>query len=305
MKGICAGTLALLSLCCIPAGLLAQTIVHRGRPLDRSADVRIMALDGTVQVEGWDRDSVDVAGTFAKGMKPFFGGTRSGFKVATYEGVTGAGTRADLVVRVPRQARVWVKTTLASVIVSGLGSTIDVYTIGGSIRIRGAPDALVAESMRGLIEVEGTPGWVRLKNGSGMVRMNDLNARDVSVSTVIGPISGTIGAQRVRLETMSGAISTAHVLVPESMTDIDTHDGSVTVSGFDGGGGRLHAGLAVRIFSLRGPVRNEWTLDQPSRSTGTGSELNFGTGNARLVIRTFSGEVKLVVESSYKPEAIR
>ncbi|MEO7359786.1 MAG: hypothetical protein ABI120_05620, partial [Gemmatimonadaceae bacterium] len=260
----------------------------------RTADVRIMALDGTVVVEGWDRDSVDVTGTVAKGMTPFFGGSRSGFKVATYEGITTAGTRADVIVRVPRQARVWVKTTLASVAISGLGSNIDVYTIGGSIRIRGAPDALVAESMRGPIEVAGTPGWVRLKNGSGIVRLSDVNARDISVSTVIGPITGTIGAQRVRLETMSGAITTTHVLVPESMTDIDTHDGPVTVRGFEVGGKRQSVGLSVRIYNQRGSVRNGWTLDQPSRLAGTGSELAFGAGNAALVIRTFSGEVKLV-----------
>lgn len=295
MNSVRTWALLVLALCAVPAGLSAQTIVHHGRSLERTADVRIMALDGTVQVEGWDRDSVDVTGTITKGMTPFFGGSRSGFKVATYEGVTTTDTRADLVVRVPRQARVWVKTTLASVAVSGLGSTIDVYTIGGSILVRGSPDALVAESMRGLITVEGTPGWVRLKNGSGVVRLNDLRARDLSVSTVSGPISGTLGAIRVRLETMSGAITTTHVFVPESTTDIDTHDGSVTVrSGSGVGGVRPPAGLSVRIYSQRGSVRNEWTADRTAGATGTGTELIFGTGAARLMIRTFSGAVHLV-----------
>ncbi|MEO7362605.1 MAG: hypothetical protein ABI120_19900, partial [Gemmatimonadaceae bacterium] len=71
MNRVCVRVVAVLSFFGMPWCLMAQTAVHHGRPLDRSADVRIMALDGTVVVEGWDRDSVDVTGTVAKGMTPF------------------------------------------------------------------------------------------------------------------------------------------------------------------------------------------------------------------------------------------
>lgn len=283
----------------------AQTVVRFGRSLDPSADVRIMSLTGSITVEGWERDSVDVQGTVAQGLRPFIGGYSGGFKIATYEGSVSGNADATLRIRVPRGARVWVKTTQAIIAVTGVVGSVNAYTLAGDITVDGAPDALVAESLRGGIRLGGQPGWVRARSGSGPVRVDNLRARDIAITTVSGPIVGQLRAERVRLETMSGAVTTTHHWLPRSVTDIDTHDGTISVrsasqtvtgastTGSSSSSGSAFGAPSVRVFSQRGTIANRWSAEPPVQTASGGASLSFGDGASQLVVRTFSGAVTL------------
>ncbi|MFN2422088.1 MAG: hypothetical protein ABR527_12070, partial [Gemmatimonadota bacterium] len=96
-----------------PESLVAQTPIRASRATaPDGVSLRIMNLEGSVRVTGWDRDSIAVSGTLAGGARPnaFYlagndGGT--GFKLGIEVGVDGRPlSAASLDVRVPRESRV-------------------------------------------------------------------------------------------------------------------------------------------------------------------------------------------------------
>ena len=60
-----------LGLCVLASSLAAQEPVSRSYPLNPDGAVRIMSTSdlGSIRVVGWDRDSVVISGTLARGSR--------------------------------------------------------------------------------------------------------------------------------------------------------------------------------------------------------------------------------------------
>jgi hypothetical protein len=162
-------------------------------------------MAGSITVVGWAYDSIHVTGTVGAGLTPRAGGTRTAFKLTTYEGEQDAQRPSHLEIRLPRRAQLWIKVGAADVAVRGVAGSVEVYTIDGRIVVAGAPTELTAETMRGTVQVTGAPGWLRARSGTGAVRF-DGTAGDVALSTVSGPIACAGDFQRGRLESVRGDI---------------------------------------------------------------------------------------------------
>ena len=289
------GCISLLALVVLPSLGRAQQPFHRGGALDPTAAVRLFSMAGSVTVTGWDRDSIDVRGTVGAGLEPVAGGTRTGWKMSTYDGRQRADAPSHLVVRVPRRAQLWIKTTSASITVSQVDGSLDLYTIEGPIDVRGAPRELTAETMRGAVAIRGTPGWVRAKSGTGDVAF-DGTAQDVALSTVGGRISSSTRFTRGRFESVRGAIALHGPFGGTATADVDSHAGAV----------ELHldakSSAAITAYTLTGAITNTLTNALPRTAKGSGSELAFtiGDGRARLMVRTYSGNISL-----FPPKAVR
>jgi len=204
--------LGIIALSPLAAAAQAQTKVERGLHLDADGSVRISNLVGSVRVSGWDRDSVSLRGSVAKGDKLFMGGGPRGMKMFI-EPLNDRNPQAStLEIMVPARAKVWVKTATADVDVSGVTGELDLYVVGGRIRVSGKPSELNAEAIDGDIEVNGKPNWLRAKSASGNVTFNGTSA-DVAISTVSGgiavnsvPAEGGGKFERAKIETVTGAI---------------------------------------------------------------------------------------------------
>ena len=284
--GACLALLAFVALPCVAA---AQRKFHRAGALDPTAAVRVSGAAGSVTVIGWDRDSIDVTGTIGAGLDPVAGGTRTGWKMSTYDGRQDATSPSHLVIRVPRRAQLRVRTTGASITVSQVDGSLDLYTIEGPIGVRGAPRELTAETMRGAIAIDGTPGWVRAKSGTGRVTFRG-TAQDVALSTVSGDVASSTRFTRGRFESVRGAIVLSGPFGGTATADVDSHAGAVA----------LHldpkSSAAVTVYTLTGGITNTLTSARPRKATRSGSELAFtaGDGRARLMVRTYSGKVSLL-----------
>ena len=286
------GAVALLPLLALLAAapLRAQQPFTRGRAVEPGAAVRVHSMAGTVTVEGWDRDSVHVSGTVGAGLTPYSGGARTYFKVTTYEGEQDPQSASHLVLRVPRRAQLWVKTTSASVTVRGVDGSVELNTIDGAVAVTGAPDELSVASMRGAVRVDARAGWVRIRTGTGDVDVRGA-ARDLAVSTVSGRIASTTRFARGRLESVRGDIVLAGPLAAAATADVDSHAGAVTL--------RVgpRASAAFTVYTVTGSIVNELSAARPRETPGTGRELAFvtGEGAARVTVRTFQGAVALRV----------
>lgn len=269
----------------------AQTKVSRGLPLDATGAVRIYNLVGSVRVTGWNRDSVSVRGSLGKGDELHMGGARAGIKMFVESGDERNPAPANIEVMLPLRARVWVKTATASIDVSGVTGSLDLYVVGGEIHVKGNPSDINAEAIDGSITVIGSPSWMRAKSASGNVSF-DGSSSDVAISTVSGKIDvDGSGFEKAKFESVTGSIRFAGSFERGGLVSFDSHSGSIEIG--------IPAGSPADfdIISVAGPIANKLTSKRPAPGRyGRGAELltESGSGDVRVVVRSFKGPVTLL-----------
>ena len=283
--------LACLVMLLMSSSAYAQTKVNRGLQLDATGAVRVYNLVGSVRVTGWNKDSVVVRGMLGKGNTLHMGGGRGGMKMFI-EGMDERNpARADIEVMVPTRAKVWVKTATASIDVRGVTGSLDLYVVGGDIKVNGNPADVNAEAIDGSITIVGSPAWVRAKSASGNVSLNG-SSSDVTVSTVSGKIDidGT-RFEKAKFESVTGSIRFAGSFQRGGLVNFDSHSGSIEIGMPKGSPADLD------IVSVAGSIGNKLTSGRPVPGRyGRGAELitESGGGGTRVVVRSFKGPVTLL-----------
>jgi DUF4097 and DUF4098 domain-containing protein YvlB len=106
---------------------------------------------------------------------------------------------------VPHGARVWAKSASAPITVSGLTGDVELYAVGGELRVAGRPSTLRVESMDGPVTVADGAGVLRARTSAGALRVRG-PVDDATLSTVGGEarLEGAV-AQRARIDLPPGA----------------------------------------------------------------------------------------------------
>ena len=285
--------LALATLASFAAPLEAQRKVSATHATTSDVSVRLFASVGTIQVIGWDRDSVVVSGTVASGSKVALGSPSAvvtrGLKLYVESPTEETGREGTLTVRVPRGARVWLKSGSADVTVSDVTGGVDANIVGGSITVRGSPRELRAESMDGAVKVDGTPSWMRVKTATGDITLK--GGEDVGAATISGTIDARGGrAERVKLESTTGAIRFGLGLARGASVELETHSGGIDVQL------ARDPMASVDAATVTGTIENLWSKMRPvAGSEGRGMTLQTPSGEmgGRVVLRSFKGKITL------------
>lgn len=266
----------------------AQHRVERTAQLNHDGEFRIWNFVGSVRVEAWDVDSVRVEGTMDDVARAgfVFGANGASGKMATEsDGRTG---HADLLIRVPRRATVWVKTMSAPVVVAGVAGVIDVHSVSGPVDIDASAQSVYAESMGGRVRATGRSSVVRLRTGSGRIEF-DGAATDLSLTSVGGDILARAGdLRRGIVETVGGRVHLGVGLAHGASLEILTHDGDVDLT--------VPSAVSARFMlrTISGTIRTASGLDDRSggrRSPGRETSFVAGRGGADVEVRTFSGGI--------------
>lgn len=275
------------------APLAAQQKIDRRIAIAPDASIRIWNLVGITRIIGWDRDSIAVTGSVPPGAGSFYmGGSRRGAKLGIErQDEFKEGQPATLEIRVPRNARLWIKSASASVEASGLTGELECSSIDGAIRVEGSLRLVVAESMEGNLNVAGAMSVVRLKGGGGTITLRGARG-DVLATTVGGAIVATDGAiTRAHLETVSGTIAYDGTVSPRGTLDVVTHSGDVTL--------RLPADISAEfdLGSFDGAILYGLTGKgevSPKPFKGKPMAFTTGSGEARVIVRSFKGEIRIL-----------
>lgn len=270
------------------ASMHAQAKVIRGLPINADGAIRIYNNVGSVKITAWNRDSVAVRGVLGKGNTLHMGGGRTGMKMFV-EGIDERNPQpAHLDISVPARSKVWIKTATANVDVSGVTGSLDIYVVGGTIRVAGNASDLNAEAIDGAIIINGSPAWLRAKSASGTVTLKG-SCQDVTLSTVSGAIAvNGNGFERAKFETVTGNIGFAGNFRRGGAIDFETHGGTIDI------GIPASAPADFDIMSVAGTINNRLTAQAALAGRyGRGAELllsNAG-GGARVSVRSFKGLV--------------
>jgi hypothetical protein len=268
----------------------AQTRIDQRWPLDPGGSVRIVSPSGKIRVFGWDTDSLAVSARLDRRAGRF---SAAGDAHVRKLGIDGAG--ADIEVRVPRGATVWVKSATASIEVEGVDGTLDLTSQGGTIRVLGTPQDVTAETMDGSVELAGGTGRARVKTVSGDILLRGAS-QDLGASTLSGRIvvraagwqRGGTGVQRGKFESVAGDIRFEGELGRGGVVEVESQSGKIEV--------RVPANTVADFDALTigGTITNALGEARPTaRLGGKGQELRFstGTGGAQVTVRTFKGAI--------------
>src|SRR5436309_13978548 len=126
----------------------ALTPVLRAIAIEPTAPVKVYDPAGTLRIVGWDRDSLVLRGRVPAGMRLFFGGSARGVKLGV-EDIADAteSVPVDLVLQVPRGAKLSVKTASADIRATDVSGWF--YSVTGTIAITGNATSVEAETMSG------------------------------------------------------------------------------------------------------------------------------------------------------------
>ncbi|HUP88481.1 MAG TPA: DUF4097 family beta strand repeat-containing protein, partial [Longimicrobiales bacterium] len=195
---------------------------------------------------------------------------------------------AELQVRLPSDAHLFVKNQSGSVTISGMTKTLEVETSSGHIEVEGVVESLHLESLSGGINASGATekayaesisgsvtlmrveGIVDARSTSGAVRINGRDVKDAKLSSVSGSVvfRGTL-TRDARLEAESSSAS-VEITIPNNFSA--TYD----------------------LSSINGHIENDFGPRPTQPRNGTGATLRFSTGgSARIVATTVSGSIHL------------
>jgi len=180
--------------------------------------------------------------------------------------ICGGGGGTDLVVEVPRGARVEFGTVSGDLHAGGLRGPQRYKTVSGDIEL---------EEVDGPVDLDSTSGDVRLR-ASGTVRLD--------LRTVSGDIAARAGVvERLALQTMSGDMRIEAALAPGQEHTIETVSGDTRLT--------TTSGLTIEARTVSGDIRS----DVPHRTGGAAGRRSIilGDGRAHLGFRSLSGDLQL------------
>jgi DUF4097 and DUF4098 domain-containing protein YvlB len=265
-----------LALLVAPLPMAAQLPVSHSYGVLPTVSMRIWVPAGSIRVEAWDRDSIRVQGTIAKGTH-FFGagaGTGAKFGVENDDPAINAPARGDLVVMAPRRAHLWVKMTDGQVVAVGSAGELDVITVTGIVAIQDAQGVVSVETIDANTTLTRITGEIRARSGGGRIALTNIHGT-LTAATVSGEIDLAGQAlEDARLETIDGTIMVHATVAAEALLDLETHSGAISLY-LD-----RKAVPSLDLLSRAGVVKNP---------LGAGSTLG-----GRIVARSFKGNINVI-----------
>jgi len=174
--------------------------------------------------------------------------------------------------------------------VSGVTGGLDLNIVGGSVTVSSTPRELNIESMDGAVRVTGGAAWLRVKTATGDIDVRG-GSEDAGLSTVSGTVRVSDGRyERGKFETVTGNVVYQGDVGYKGSLDLTTHSGRIEL--------RLppRPNLELDAATVTGTIENAVTSSRPiAGREGRGMELGFssGTGDTRMVVRSFKGDVAL------------
>jgi DUF4097 and DUF4098 domain-containing protein YvlB len=282
----------------ILACLLATTVLAEdvNRKIDASRDghINVSNISGSVTVNGWTRNEVEVTGTLGRNVEELIF-ERDGDDVLVKVKVpkdSGRGIDSDLRISVPQNSSIDIGTVSADIDVTTVIGEQSLHTVSGDVTTEFTGADLTAESVSGDVEVSGdsADGEIEANTVSGDVTLfrvgGEVVGKSVSGDVIVDEGSFT----RAALSTVNGEIVFQGELREDGRLSIETINGSVDVDFV----GDVSARFEVDTFN--GGIRNCFGPKAERASKYTpGWELEFteGDGDGRVEISTMNGGVNI------------
>ncbi|HET9529085.1 MAG TPA: DUF4097 family beta strand repeat-containing protein [Blastocatellia bacterium] len=260
--------------------------------LDRGGKVSVANPSGSITINGWDRDTIEVTATVEDRMGPvrlrIRGDSRSAI-ISVPPEIRRHSGEVSLNVNLPSYAEIESAETQHG--------DLSVTNIEGAVYVSATHGDVVAHRI-GALRIETRNGDVNIRDVKNSLVVRSLNgdvvAADIGGSVEVAATSGDISVQNVgaslRANSASGDIL---VTCSKGRVDVNTASGSLTLTGI---GGDVEGSTASGSVVFRGPIRPNGRYSLKSLSGEVEMYIQPDPPGFTAVLTTYSGELETEFE---------
>lgn len=256
--------------------------------------IELTNISGEIIVTGWDRREARIKAVSERGRLEYeLSSSRITMDVQSARSNRGESYRGETryELSVPRGVRVIAHSTSGDVIVRGTGGDVEANSTSGDVTIDDASGRIDISSVSGDVQAGRLKGNVEANSVSGSVEVSDVEG-DVHVGTTSGDISLVgVRSRDIEASTTSGEIEYEGAVEGDGRYEFHSHSGNIVLTI----PAASNAKFAVETFN--GAMDSAFPLTlQPTDRTNRRPrrfEFNVGSGGARIIAETFSGDLEI------------
>jgi len=242
-------------------------------------------LSGRVSVRSWDRDEVRIEVDAQDG--PGVRLRRSGAEVRVRADQRHDHGRGRYVVSTPSWMKLEIRGSELDVTVQGVDGGVEIRTGEGDVEVRDANGPVTARSVEGVVTVVDVVGPVVAISGD-----DDVYVRRVRGSVVAQTVDGDVTvedveARAVDASTVDGDVRFSGALEAGGEYRLVTHDGDIVATLDES------VSASVVVSTYDGDFASEFVITLEGFSSGKELRFTLGTGQARLTLEAFDGNIRL------------
>lgn len=256
---------------------------------------------GEIHVSTWDRDVVRIETGGADDVRFRIDETTRGLRVRPVRvrwPRTEGGRRSrvarsrgdldlELTITVPRYLHLQLQGIDLDIVVTGTEGEVVAETVEGDIDLSGGRGDIRLHTVEGSVRLEGAQGSVEVSAGDGDVTVRDVQGPSVEAESIDGTVLlDGIGTERLEAVSVSGDVTVAGAIRPHGRYRLSSQSGDITLLVDH------DAGATVAVTSYAGAFETAFPIvlrDSRRRRF----EFVLGSGEARVSLQTFSGDIYL------------
>lgn len=254
--------------------------------VDRGTRLEVHNFRGEVVVDAWDRSEVRVRGELSR--RQHLDVRTSGAALRVRPRTRNGGPReAELRIDAPRWMAVRVEGNQVDVRVRGTEAEVNVETVGGDVLVEGGRDRVTVRSIQGDILVRGARGRVEATSVNEEITLEDIEG-EVAVETTNGDVSMRgVRSSWARAMTVNGDVDYDGTIRDNGRYAFTTHNGDMEVTVAE------DANVTVSVSTYHGDFESDFPVRLTSTTRDRKFDFTLGTGQARLELKSFNGEITL------------
>jgi DUF4097 and DUF4098 domain-containing protein YvlB len=271
---------------------------HFSYPLKADGKLSVETFNGSIDISGWDENTVDVSGTKfgpsqeeADNLKVDIDHAPDSVSIHVTrptERRNNQGTR--MTIKIPRTARLdRIVTSNGSIAIEDGAGPLHARTSNGPIRVNSLRGNLEAETSNGPIEVRHVDGDVHARTSNGRIKAEGVEGSlDVHTSNNGVNVEVARPDKDVRIETSNSGVELDLPAKFASGAHVQTNNGPITLRMAEGANVRISARTSNASIDTEFEVRAQGELSR-NRLEGM-----IGSGGPLIDLTTSNGGIRLL-----------
>jgi hypothetical protein len=286
----------------VPALAVAQSSSDTSFALPRNAVIDITLRTGRMVVRGTDRSTAELR---SDGQRYELRSSGVGVTLAARDDRRDDDSNRDrrnrrdsrdanLELTVPRGVRLVISAGSAEVDVQDISGDVEVHALSGDVQLRSIGGRAIIETLSGDVLLAGGATGVRVTTMSGDIELRGVRGT-AAVHTTSGDVTLDVErATQVDVETVSGEITVEGDLVDDAHVQLAAHSGDITLRIPESARGSMEVATYNGDLTSNRPLTlMAGTVGGRNRGERGMQRYEFGGGGAaRLLISTFSGDIR-------------
>jgi DUF4097 and DUF4098 domain-containing protein YvlB len=274
---------------------------HESHALNPGARLMLENMNGSVEITGWEKNSVELTGTkyaaeesVLKAMRIDISGTADNLSIRT---IVPSGRRggygAKYILRVPSKVVLdRITSSNGSIRVESLSGSARLKTSNGSVRVSRLDGPLEVQTSNASVEVNDVKGNAVVRTSNGGIRADNVYGSiegTTSNASIRANLTEPEAMRPVKLESSNGSVELTMSTLKNNDIRINTSNSSITV--------RLPSSIngQVRAHTSNGKITTDFdTVVRAGQIGKNNLEGSIGSGGPVLDLNTSNGSIRIL-----------